>query len=240
MPRKIRFNLIGAPQHVIQRARNHESCFFHTEDYLHYLNDLRLSASKYDCRIHAYVLMKNHVHMLVTPMQDFGVSHLIQAIGQRYVTYINKTYQKSGSLWNGRYKSCLIDSGSYLINCMRYIELNPVRAGLVKYPEDYQWSSYCFNVLNADDSFLERHPVFDDLAKANTGDHATYRELFKNDLDANVLNDIREALNQELIYGHEDFKKKIEVLTKRQVSPGRAGRPCIEELGLTYKVGYLL
>jgi putative transposase len=240
MPRKPRFNLIGVPQHVIQRGKKLEPCFYHSSDYYRYLSDLKTSAEKYDCRIHAHVLMSNHVHLLVTPMQDAGVSHMMQALGQRYVTYINKTYHQSGTLWDGRYKSSLVDSGQYLLNCMRYIELNPVRASLVERPGDYQWSSYHVNAQHLSSSFIEPHPGYNSLGNTKEDCQATYRELFNHALENDVLQDIREALNQELIYGRAEFKEKIEAITKRQVRPGKPGRPSIEEVAVSYRTGYLL
>ena len=138
MPRKPRFNLVGIPQHVIQRGHNREPCFYAEQDYQQYLDDLKEVAKKYECCIHAYVLMTNHIHMLVTPMVDHGISNMMQALGRRYVYYINKSYHRSGTLWEGRYKSSLIDSDKYLLVCMRYIELNPVRAAMVEHPGEYQ------------------------------------------------------------------------------------------------------
>jgi len=240
MPRKPRFNLIGVPQHVIQRGKNQEPCFYRSADYQRYLNDLKTAAERYDCRIHAYALMTNHVHLLVTPMQDFGVSHMMQALGQRFVTYINKTYHLSGTLWDGRYKSSLVDSDQYLLNCMRYIELNPVRASLVEHPEDYRWSSYLFNAQQSQHDFIEAHPGYRNLAAAIDDCQAVYRELFNHPLTNAVLQDIREALNQELIYGRPEFKEKIEAITNRQVRPGKPGRPSIEEVAVYYGSGYLL
>ena len=159
MPRKPRFNLIGIPQHVIQRGNNREPCFYAEQDYRRYLNDLREVAKKYRCRIHAYVLMTNHVHTLVTPMMEYGISQMMQALGRRYVYYINKTYKRTGTLWEGRYKASLIDSDAYLLTCMRYIELNPIRANMVSHPGEYRWSSYQANAQNGDDPLLDNHPL---------------------------------------------------------------------------------
>ena len=139
MPRKPRFNLIGIPQHVIQRGNNREPCFYAEQNYRRYLDDLREVAEKYRCRIHAYVLMTNHVHILVTPMVEYGISQMMQALGRRYVYYINMTYKRTGTLWEGRFKASLIDSDAYLLTCMRYIELNPIRANMVSHPGEYQW-----------------------------------------------------------------------------------------------------
>lgn len=239
MPRKPRFNLIGVPQHIIQRGKNLQPCFYHSSDYSRYLNDLKASAAKYDCRLHAYVFMVNHVHLLVTPMQDFAVSHMMQALGQRYVTFMNKTYQQTGTLWDGRYKASLVDTDQYLLNCMRYIELNPVRAGIVKHPGDYHWSSYRHNTQQCE-SFIEAHPGYTSLGATREDRQAAYRQLFNHPLESDVLQDIRDSLNQELIYGRPEFKEKIESLTKRQVIPGKPGRPRVEEVGGSYRASYML
>ena len=163
MPRKPRFNIVGLPQHVIQRGNNREPCFFSEHDYRCYLEALEDVVVKYDCRIHAYVLMTNHVHMLISPMVDHGISQMMQALGRRYVYYVNKTYGRSGALWEGRYKSCLIDSDNYLLICMRYIELNLVRANMVSHPAEYQWSSYPINAQGEENSLIEQHPLHHEL-----------------------------------------------------------------------------
>ncbi|MDY6994076.1 MAG: transposase [Pseudomonadota bacterium] len=134
MARKPRINLPGIPQHVIQRGHNREPCFYAEEDYSTYLEFLQLTSERTGCQIHAYVLMTNHVHLLVTPTRDYGIPAMMQALGKRYVQYINSSYRRSGTLWEGRYKASLIDSQSYLLTCMRYIELNPVRANMVAAP----------------------------------------------------------------------------------------------------------
>jgi putative transposase len=138
MARKPRFNLIGIPQHVIQRGNNREPCFYSVEDYQRYLQDLDDAANRNDCAIHAYVLMTNHVYLLVTPFQQHGISHMMQDLGRKYVRYINHVYKRSGTLWEGRYKSSLVDSEAYLLTCMRYIEMNPVRASMVKHHIEYR------------------------------------------------------------------------------------------------------
>ena len=236
MPRKPRFNLIGIPQHVIQRGNNREPCFFAEADYHRYLDDLKEATDKYDCRVHAYVLMTNHVHMLVTPMQSQAISDMMQALGRRYVYYINKSYQRTGTLWEGRYKSSLIDSDAYLLTCMRYIELNPVRAGMVEHPGEYKWSSYDANAQNGTDELIEEHPCYRALDKLKEHRQIAYRALFTDHLDVDTLHDIRESLNHELVLGRSYFKDKIEKMTKRQTRLGIPGRPMIGEDGATYVV----
>ena len=229
MARKPRFNLIGIPQHVIQRGNNREPCFYAVDDYYRYLHDLKKSAGNNHCAIHAYVLMTNHVHLLVTPFKEHGVSHMMQDLGRKYVQYINHTYKRSGTLWEGRFKSSLVDSEKYLLTCMRYIELNPVRASMVSHPGDYQWSSYGLNAMSKPNSLISKHVLYEQLGSSALEQQFSYRELFRNHLDKDEIHSIRDALNQELVLGRDDFKEKIELITKRQVKPAQMGRPRIEE-----------
>ena len=238
MPRKPRFNLIGIPQHVIQRGNNREPCFYAEQDYRRYLDDLREVAKKYHCRIHAYVLMTNHVHILVTPMMEYGISQMMQALGRRYVYYINKTYKRTGTLWEGRYKASLIDSDAYLLTCMRYIELNPIRANMVSHPGEYPWSSYAANAQNVVDTLIDHHPLYTELGPTDEIRKSAYRELFRHHIDNETLHDIRASLNHELVLGRSYFKEKIEKLTARQTHLGQPGRPRIEEEEAIYYVGF--
>lgn len=225
MPRKPRFNLPGVPQHVIQRGNNREPCFYGEPDYHRYLDDLREAAEQNHCRVHAYVLMTNHVHLLVTPMADHGVTHLMQDLGRQYVRYVNYTYRRTGTLWEGRYKSSLIDSEAYLLTAMRYIEMNPVRAGMVMHPGDYRWSSYGTNAHGRTNALITPHPVYQSLGGESAPRQHRYRESLRMHLDPDQLHAIREALNQELVLGRDDFKNKIERMTERQSRPGIPGRP---------------
>ena len=201
MPRKPRFNLSGVPQHNIQRGNNREPCFYSIEDHQQYLDDLKRSASKYYCRIHAYVLMTNHVHLLVTPMIENGVSQMMQALGRRYVHYFNKTHNRTGTVWQGHYKSSLIDSDVYLLTCMCYIELNPVRAKMVVHPGDYRWSSYRWNAQDYEDKLIRCHPIYKTLGETPDERQFVYRELFQRHLDNDVIHQIRDALNHERVLG---------------------------------------
>ena len=160
MPRRPRIKLAGIPQHIVQRGINRAPCFFAEEDYHFYLHWLEKSAVDWHCHIHAYALMTNHVHLLVTPENENGIARLMQSLGRRYVQYINRGYTCSGCLWEGRYKSSVVQAESYLFACMRYIELNPVRAAMVSDPAQYCWSSYRHNGLGQADSRITPHPVF--------------------------------------------------------------------------------
>ena len=225
MARKPRFSLPGIPQHVIQRGNNREPCFYAEDDYYRYLGDLKEALGHNDCRLHAYVLMTNHVHLLLTPMTEHGISHLMQDTGRKYVRYVNRTYRRSGTLWEGRYKSSLLDSEAYLLTCMRYIELNPLRANMVAHPGEYRWSSYACNAHGQDNALVTPHPVYQQLGADPAARQYTYRELFHAHMEHTTVHAIREALNQELVLGREDFKDRIEQMTKRRTRSGRSGRP---------------
>jgi putative transposase len=160
MPRKPRFYLPGIPAHVIQRGNSRQAVFFSDEDYTAYLDWLKEGAEKHGCALHAYVLMTNHVHLLMTPQTRDAISKTIQFVGRHYVTYINHTYGRSGTLWEGRHKGCLISSEEYLFSCMRYIEMNPVRAGMVDTPAEYPWSSYRWNATRKENEMLVPHPDY--------------------------------------------------------------------------------
>ena len=148
MPRLTRVAPIGVAQHVIQRGNNRQLCFGDESDMAAYINWLKEYAKKYEVDIHAWVLMTNHVHLLCTPNQELAVSKMMQSLGRQYVRYFNYTYGRSGTLWEGRFKACLIESERYLLEVYRYIELNPVRACMVTEPSEYQWSSYQLSLIH--------------------------------------------------------------------------------------------
>ena len=160
MARLPRICLPGIPQHIIQRGNNRQTCFASEEDFSAYAYWLDEYARKYRVAIHAWVLMTNHVHLLVTPKTDDGVSRLMQTLGSHYVRYFNFTYKRTGTLWEGRFKSCLVDEENYFLICQRYIELNPVRANMVTTPGDYKWSSYQANGLGKSMEFWTPHRVY--------------------------------------------------------------------------------
>lgn len=236
MPRKPRFTLPGVPQHVIQRGNNREPCFLAEPDYRRYLEDLQISSEKYACRIHAYVLMTNHVHLLVTPMKEQGIAEMMQSLGRRYVHYINTTHRRTGTLWEGRYKASLIDSEAYLLTCMRYIELNPVRTGMVPHAGEYPWSSYGANAQGRADILLSPHPLYTALGATAADRQQAYRELFQHHMDNTLLHEIRDTLNHELDLGRSYFKDKIEAMTQRQTRLGLPGRPRVEEEAGVYYI----
>jgi REP-associated tyrosine transposase len=189
------------------------------------LNWLGEAASRYHCALHAYVLMTNHVHLLATPKAQDGITRMMQYVGRRYVPYINHTYGSSGSLWEGRYKASLIEEEHYLLTCMRYIELNPVRANMVKSPAHYRWSSYRHNAQAKDDPLITPHALYVALGRTRATRANAYRALFASALDADALTDIRDAWQSGTPLGKDRFKEKVERKLKLKVGHARRGRP---------------
>lgn len=234
MSRKPRFVLPDVPQHVIQRGHNREPCFFAEADYQRYHQELQEAAEKNHACLHAYVLMTNHVHLLVTPGHAYSITHMMQDLGRKFVRYMNRTYRRTGSLWEGRFKAGLVDSEIYLLTCMRYIELNPVRVSIVDHPGDYRWSSYASNAQGQPDHLIQPHPLYLALGDTPEQRQYAYRALFSHQLDATDLHAVRDALNQELVLGRDDFKDKIASMLQRQTKPGQSGRPRVEEPEVEY------
>ena len=225
MPRRARLRLAEQPVHLIQRGNNRSACFCAPKDQSLYLHLLAEQAHKFDCAVHAYVLMTNHVHLLLTPATADGPSLLMKHLGQRYVQYINRTYGRSGTLWEGRFRSSIVQERGYLLRCYRYIELNPVRANMVRHPGDYSWSSYCSNAESQPSKLLTPHAEYLALGATDEQRQAAYRALFCLPLDADWLNEIRQATNAGYALGNEDFKTQIAVALARRVDRGRSGRP---------------
>ena len=208
----------GCTLHILQRGINRQAIFLSLEDYAHYLECLRRASERVDCDIHAYVLMTNHVHLLLTPKTTMGPSRMMQVIGRSYVRYINEAYNRTGTLWDGRYKSALIDSSHYLLPCCRYIELNPVRAGIVSRPEQYRWSSYCGNALFEMNTLVTPHELYDQLGNTKLTRAAAYRVLFDSQPDQTVIDMIRGATEAGNVIGGKSFKNEIKTILKRRIS----------------------
>jgi len=232
MPRKSRFYVAGLPIHVVQRGNNRQPIFFDDSDKRLYLSWMKEAAEKYGCSVHAYVLMTNHVHVLVTPGDSTGVSRMMQYIGRYYVGYINHTYGRSGTLWEGRYKSSLIDDENYLLVCSRYIELNPVRAAMVSDPSDYGWSSYGSNAEGKPDMILKPHAQYLALGCSDDERRSVYRDLFRSHIDNSVVSDIRASWQTGTPLGNDRFREQIESVIKCKVGYSRRGRPSKPKKGL--------
>jgi putative transposase len=225
MPRLTRVAPIGIPQHVIQRGNNHQACFGSDEDMKAYASWLKDYAYQFKVEIHAWVFMTNHTHILCTPKIDGGVSKMMQSLGRMYVSYFNYTYKRTGTLWEGRYKACLVQSEQYLMEVYRYIELNPVRASMVTDPADYSWSSYQCNALGKKSSMLTEHPLYLGLGQNAQERQTSYRSLFGCMCSQEFVDNIRLCTNSGLALGSTRFKQEIEQLTGCRVTKGLRGRP---------------
>lgn len=224
MARLPRFVIPGQPQHVIIRGVNREAIFYKDEDYTFYLDKLKYACEQYHCQLHAYVLMTNHVHLLLTPKTETSIGKTIQSIGRYYVQYFNYHYKRTGTLWEGRYKATLIDSETYLLTCYRYIELNPVRAKMVNHPSEYPWSSYSYNGQGEVSQNITPHRLYLKLAKTAEARQKAYRSLFQSQLSDQLLDNIRESTNKAWVLGSHRFKQQIEKkLNRRAVPLSRGG-----------------
>lgn len=228
MPRRPRIHLNGVPLHIVQRGHDREPCFFCEDDYNSYLHWLGEALTETECALHAYVLMTNHVHLLLTPKRGEAVPRLLMSLGRRYVQYVNRTYRRTGTLWDSRYKSSLVQAETYLLACQRYIELNPVRAAMVEDPAHYRWTSYRANGLGQPNARLTRHPLYQRLGRTDEERQAHYRGLFRAQLDRAATDDIRLALNQSQALGNARFYAKIEQMTGQRREARPRGRPRLE------------
>lgn len=209
---------------MIQRGVDRQAIFFAPEDYELYLRALSKSAAKYDCLIHAYVLMANHTHLLITPGTERSLPLFMQAMGRNYVQRLNKNYGRTGTLWEGRYKASLVQDEHYLIACHRYIELNPVRAGLVRTPGEYPHSSYGHNALGKSNPILSEHPTYYAIAEDPKERRSAYQRLFLDAISAEMLSEIRDTTNSCLVLGNNRFKDQIEMMLGRSVRHRKNGR----------------
>ena len=224
MARLPRFVLPGHPQHVIIRGNNREPIFCADEDYRFYLDKLLDAIRKHPCEIHAYVLMTNHVHLLITPHKEDSIAKAMQMVGRYYVQYFNFTYKRSGTLWEGRYKASLIDSEAFALTCYRYIELNPVRANMVAHPAEYPWSSYRGNALGKLDPLITPHALYLALGSDDAERQVAYRALFEAHIDEKTLEAVRFSANKAWVLGSEYFKLKIAAQLNRRADPlGKGG-----------------
>lgn len=228
MPRRPRLTLPNVPLHIIQRGNNRQACFYADEDYRFYLDWLAQNANKTGCHVHAYVLMTNHAHLLISADRPDSAGAMMKALGQRYVQYINRTYRRSGTLWEGRFRSCLVQDDAYLLECQRYIELNPVRAKMVAHPAEYRWSSYRANAQGEADALIRPHALYEALGTSAADRQAAYRELFRFELDPGVVDEIRRATNGNFALGNAHFAAQVAAALGRRVTPGKPGRPAKE------------
>ncbi|MCP4098620.1 MAG: transposase [Planctomycetaceae bacterium] len=217
MARFARLNIADMPQHIVQRGNNRQATFFTDDDYAVYLDKPGEYASKFKVSVHAFILMSNHVHLLATPSTKTGASDSMQSVGRYYVLYINKTYARSGTLWEGRFKSAPVDEDGYFVS--RYIELNPVRAKMASHAGDYPWSSYQGNALGKKISLLTPHPCYLALGKDDKMRRKSYSALFRRTIGEAVEEDIRTSTQKGWAIGNDRFRTGIEQMTNRRASP---------------------
>jgi putative transposase len=225
MARLPRLSLAGYPHHVIQRGNNRQTIFQDSADYVRMLDLLRENASRFGVKVHSYVLMDNHFHLLVTPQAADALPQMMQSVGRSYVRYFNDLYGRSGTLWEGRYKSTVIQTNRYLLACMAYIDLNPVRAGMSNDVADYAWSSYNHYIGRGIDKLVTPHPVYWELGNTPFAREAAYAELVHAGLSVQQLAQLTDATLKGWALGDTEFIDDLQKLTPRRVLPTAAGRP---------------
>lgn len=228
MARLPRYAIPGQPQHIIQRGNNRQDIFATEADYQVFRDALVDASKKHGLTIHAYVWMTNHIHLLASPESPDSISKVFQSAGRRYVQYFNFIHRRSGTLWEGRYRATIVDSEPYLLTLMQYIELNPVRAGIVAHPGDYRWSSYRYNAqgesgLNTD--WLAPHEEYLRLGRNAADRQRAYRQLFQSVISSNNLAEIRACTHRGWALGGERFRERIEALSQRRAASKGVGRP---------------
>ena len=228
MARLPRYVVPNQPQHIIQRGNNRQAIFAAEADYRLFRDALIDAARRHGLRIHAYVWMTNHIHLLATPEREDSMAKVFQSAGRRYVQHFNSTHERSGTLWEGRYRATVVDSERYLLTVMRYIELNPVRAGMAVHPGDYPWSSYCFNALGELDrntDWLTPHAEYMRLGRDAADRQGAYRQLFEAAMSGDDLSSIRECTHKGWALGDECFRGRIESVSGRRAASMGVGRP---------------
>lgn len=225
MARLPRYSIINQTQHIIQQGRDEQQIFFEDQDYQYFHDCLDAAAYNYKLKVHAYVLMPNHVHILATPVNTNSISRVTQSVGRNYVQYFNECYGGSGTLWEGRYRATIVDSKQYLLACSRYIELNPVRNRLVKKPADYRWSSYAHNALGKTDEMITVHREYLQLGGDDKSRVKAYRAMLRQNPGAEMVQQITDATVKGWVLGDSKFARKIEKLSGRRATQLPKGRP---------------
>ena len=215
MPRLPRFYVPDLPLHVIQRGNDRVPIFGGQADLDRFSNCLLRASREHAVAIHAYVLMTNHVHLLVTPRHETSVPKMMQSLGRVYVQYFNRTYRRTGTLWEGRYKAAIVDDEPYLLTCMRYIEVNPVRAHMVASPAEYRWSSFRANGCGVADDLVQPHAIYRRLGDSPEQRRAAYRDLFRAAIPEEELCMIRDATQNAWGLGSAAFRSKVAALGRR-------------------------
>lgn len=229
MARKPRLFVAGVPYHVIQRGNNKGPIFFSDNDRIFFLEVLQEAKIKHPCLIYSYCLMSNHFHLLIEPKEKENISLLMKLLGAKYVHYVNKAYRRTGTLWEGRFKCSIVGEEEYFLSCVRYIETNPMRAGIVDYPESYRWSSFRARAFGEKNYILNGNPWFSNLGYDIEECRHKYRQLFQNQIPEATFKTIREMTNRGGIVGSVKFKERIEELLHQKITIRPPGRPRKQE-----------
>ncbi len=226
MSRSARIILPNTPHHIVQRGHNRQTVFVTDEDYNYYLENLLEFKREFGCKVYAYCLMTNHVHLIVDPGKNpQSISLLMKRVAGRQTRYVNKLEKRTGSLWEGRFKSSIVSAKEYLPACCRYIELNPLRAGMTTDPTDYQWSSYAAKVLGRRDKVVDFHPSYMTLGESESERQKTYAEYVLDTVPEDEIKLIRESLQRGQLTGSDGFRAEIERKLGIRLSNKKPGRP---------------
>jgi len=225
MARQPRLVLPDQPHHVLQRGNDNQPIFRDDDDHRRFLEFLRESAKFYRVAIHAYVLMPNHVHLLATPSDEDGLAAMMQKVGRLYVPWFNNKYGRSGTLFQGRFRTSVIDANAYFLACVRYIELNPQRSQLAFDPLEYPWSSYAHHAGVRPDPLITDHAKYWELGNTPFQREAAYIELAQQGMSGQELDAINAAVLKGAPLGSHAFMLELERKTKRQILPAKRGRP---------------
>jgi putative transposase len=230
MARTSRIVVPSVPHHVVQRGNDRQLVFRDEEDYQRFYGWLREASRQFKVAIHAYVFMGNHFHLLATPTDVSGLARMMQWIGRFYVPYFNRKYDRTGTLWQGRFRTALIESEAYFLACSRYIEMNPVRAGLADKPDDYRWSSYAHHVGDKADALIADHPIYWALGNTPFEREAIYKQFMAQVASREEIDGLRESVKKGWVLGSEQFKNRLEKSENRSLRPGKRGRPAKKKL----------
>lgn len=227
MARLPRLTVPGYPHHIIQRGNNRQAIFATSADYETLLTMLDEHARKSSVALHSYVLMSNHFHLLATPETETGIPQMMQAVGRRYVRYFNQRQQRTGTLWEGRYRCTLIQAERYLLACMVYIDLNPVRAALADTPRDYPWSSHGHYIGARRDRLITPHPIYWELGNTPFAREAAYAQLVQSGIGEEDQRALTDSVLRGWALGDASYVAELQRRTARRVSKARAGRPVV-------------
>ena len=225
MPRQPRLVIVGYPHHIILRGNNRSAIFYNDKDKRFFIKYLKEAKEKTGSKIYAYCLMGNHVHLLIEPSTEDGLADMMQLAGIRYAQYINRTYKRTGTLWEGRFRSSVVSNDEYLLTCGKYIELNPVRAKMVKKPQDYLWSSFGVRAGERMDGLLDEDPAYKGLGVTPEERQRNYKSLFEESIPNNVVDVVRLTTQRGGVLGGKDFIAKVSKLSGRDIVLRPIGRP---------------